>query len=330
MSFGDPRFLWLALLALPELLLAWRRTAKLRPSLETLVGPRERSRAAARFSSLSLVAAVSSALFVCMAALALAAPAWGREGRATERSGLEVALVLDVSRSMESRDGSPTRLDEAKGLLRSLFRELPSLRAGGEGVSFSLVAAKGDAVLLAPMTEDLEAIDLALDYARPETMTAKGTDLGRGIDAGLDSFSVQGSANRLLVLLSDGGDLAGRARAAAERARKSKVRFAAVGLGGNTPAFVPDALDESGRPATSALDAAALRSLAAVAGGRYLEGAESSTLGALASEIGSARVSGSRIEYEAEDRSGLFAALALAFLVGAAAAGTAATRGGRR
>jgi Ca-activated chloride channel family protein len=251
---------------------------------------------------------------------------------AQERSGLELAFVLDVSRSMEARDGAPTRLESAKGMIRALVRS--SLAASREGsLSFSLVAAKGDAVLLAPMTEDAEAIDVGLDYANPDTLSAKGTDLGRGIAAALSSFSSAGGSGRLLVLLSDGGELSGSAKAEAAKAKLAQARFIAVGLGGAEPVPVPGvdgpALDEKGLPARSALDAALLRSAAAEAGGRYLDGSDPSAPAALAAEVAAARQGGVRIEYERVDRTGLFAFLSLAFLLSAMGAEAFASRGGK-
>jgi hypothetical protein len=189
------------------------------------------------------------------------------------------------------------------------------------------------------MTEDIEAIDDALEYAGPDTLTAKGTDLGRGISAGLSSFGSAGAGTRILILLSDGGELSRSARAAAEEVKRAKTRFIAVGFGGSEAVLVPGAsepggfsrpaLDAKGLPARSALDSGLLRSLAAAAEGRYLEGAEASTIGALASEVAGARLGGTRIEYEALDRTGLFAALALGFLLAAILAEMLASKGRR-
>jgi Ca-activated chloride channel family protein len=333
MSFTRPEFLWLTLLALPEFLLALSRARRLGVSIEYLTGPRRRGRAASIFSAVSFCGALAVALFVASTAVALAGPSWGRTGRAAERSGLELSFVLDVSRSMEVRDGSPTRLDSAKGIIRSLLRSLPSTSVADRAVSFSLVAAKGDAVLLVPMTEDGETIDVALDYTGPDTLTAAGTNLERGIAEGLASFPSVGSGSRILVLFSDGGELAGRAREAAEGAKSAKARLIVVGLGGGEAAIVPGlagpALDAKGQPARSSLDAPFLRSLAAAAEGRYIDGSDPSVIGTLAAEIAGARAGGARIEYEAVDRTGLFAALSLVFLLGAILADLFAPRGGQ-
>lgn len=339
MSFDRPEFLWVALLIAPELLIAHRRAAGLRASVEYLSSPRRRGRASSIFSSATFFGGLAAALFLAFVALALAGPSWGRKGYAAERSGLEVSFVVDVSRSMEVRDGSPTRLDSARGMIRSLLRSIPHSGATDPGISFSLVAVKGEAVLLVPMTEDTEAVDIALDYANPDTLTAKGTNLERGIVEGLASFPSAGSGSRIIILFSDGGELAGQARAAAESVKRSKARLLVVGLGGNEAALVPGGssgaggplgavLDEKGQPARSALEASFLRSVSAAAEGRYLDGSDPSALGALASEIAGAKAGGTRVEYESVDRTGLFAGLSLAFLAAAILAELFSTRGG--
>ncbi|HOX32885.1 MAG TPA: VWA domain-containing protein [Spirochaetales bacterium] len=333
MSLARPELLWLALLALPELLALARRGRGRFPSLLSLAGPRQGTRVLARSAAAAFYSSLAFVLFLASASLALAGPSWGRRGSAQERSGFELAFVLDVSRSMEVEDGAPTRLEAAKGLLRSLLRSAASA-SGREGLNaFSLVAAKGEAVLLVPMTEDLEALELGLDYANPDTLTAAGTDLGRGIAAGLGSFSSSSGAGRLLIVLSDGGELSGSARAEAAKARLAKARFIALGFGGSEPKPVPGAegpaLDEKGLPARSALDAAFLKSVAAEAGGRYLDGSDPGTPAALAAEISEAGRGGMRLEYEVQDRSGLFAFLALAFLALAILAEALLARGGR-
>jgi Ca-activated chloride channel family protein len=341
MSFARPELLWLALLALPELALGLSRAPAFRASVEALAGPRRRERAGRRFLALSVAGTACGALFVAAAALAMAGPSWGERGTVAERRGLEAAIVLDVSRSMEAADLAPSRLEAAKGLVRSLLRS-PAAASGSpngglraaEGSSFSLVAAKGASILLAPMTEDFLSFEDALDYANPDATTAAGTNLESGIRTALASFSGSGAQGRALFLFSDGGELSGQARRAAEEAGAAHVRLVVVGMGGNDPALVPGAdgapLAGPKGPVRSARDEARLRALAAVAGGRYIDGSDAGASGELASELASSRGGGTRIEYERVDRRGLLALFALAFLAAALVCDLLAPKGARR
>jgi Ca-activated chloride channel homolog len=335
MSFARPELLWLALLALPELALGLARAPAFRASLEALSGPRRRARAGRAFAAASFVGSSAGALFVLSAVIALAGPSWGLRGAAVPRSGLEAALVLDVSRSMYAKDAaSPgaaasarvTRLEAAKALASGLIGA-----SGGE--SFSLVAAKGGSVLLAPMTEDAYALGDALGYADAAAITSPGTDLEGGLRCALSSFSAAGARNRIVFLFSDGGELSGSARRACDAVAAAGARLVVVGLGGDSPALVPGLdgkpLQGAKGPVRSARDAKRLQSLASQAGGAYVDASEPGAAAVLADELSRARGRGLRIEYERVDREGAFALLAFAFLLIALLASMLSTRGGR-
>jgi Ca-activated chloride channel family protein len=337
MSFSRPEFLLLLLLAIPEILTAKLRTRGLRRSFELVSGPRRRKRNGLVFAISSWYALAFSILCLASLALAMAGPSWGRKRSAAERSGIELAVVLDVSRSMLAEDCSPTRLDEAKAMIRSLVaaaaerRDSPS--SDGASFAMSLVAAKGGALLLVPMTEDDEAFDSALEYADSEVMTSAGTELEAAIDAALASFTERGSGSRLMVLFTDGGELSGSARRAAARLREENLRLIAVGMGGADPLPLAGRdglpiLDRAGRPVLSALEEPALRAIAAAAEGRYLRGSDSGTAAALLSELSSASSAGTKLEYGSVDRTAFFALAAFICLLLALLTETIAQKGG--
>jgi len=328
MSLDQPLFLWLAILAPLDLLITLRRLPRLSASVRALSGPKKAGEAGGRYVAASIYGAAASFLFVIMACLTLAGPSWGSRAVTGERSGLELALVIDVSRSMMVREGAMNRLDGAREAARSFLRALP-------GASFSLVAAKGKAILLVPMAEDVEAIDSGLDYADPETLSAIGTDLAEGIRGGLASFSSSSGSNRVILLLSDGGDQGGETREAAAEAKKRGVKIMALGLGGREALPVPGPtgeplLDAQGRAVRSALQPSSLVTLAQTSGGRYLEASDPSATAALQAELTGLGKGGRRTEYQVEDRSDLFAVLALVFLLARLGASILALGGKRR
>ncbi len=251
--------------------------------------------------------------------MALARPGWGRTNQLVEREGLEIAIVVDVSRSMLAEDLpqpgpglSSSRLASALSYARFVLSKAP-------GAAFSLVAVKGDALLLVPMSDDLDALHAGLDWASPGAMTQAGTDLGSGIYTALASFSSLAGRGRLVLLLSDGGDLAGRARAAALKAREKGVRLLVVGFGGDKPVPIPLGngsflVDGKGNPVRVVQDSSLLRDVASAGGGRYVDAADASALAALSEEIAKEGKTGLRLEERSQDRTGLFADIALFFL----------------
>jgi Ca-activated chloride channel family protein len=342
MSFSRPELLFVALLAVPELLLCLRRLPKLRDSLTSLAGPRRRAAAARSYTAFSLVGAAAGALFIIAAALAMAMPSWGQRGRTAERRGLEAAIVLDVSRSMEARDmggratgaaggaNAATRLAAAKTLISGLLIDRDPLASS---TAFSLVAAKGGSVLLVPMTEDRIALADGLVYADADAISSPGTDLESGLREALRSFSPSGAQARLVLLFTDGGELTGSARRACEELAAARARLVVVGLGDTKPAAVPgpDGKPLAGEkgPVTSALRERELELLAAQAGGRYLGARSASAGSALAALLAESAGVGMRVEYERVDRSGAFALAAFFFLLVAVIASMLAPRAAR-
>ena len=72
-----------------------------------------------------------------------------------ERKGVDVMLVLDVSRSMQAEDVKPSRLARAKYQIRGLLDLLRGDRVG-------LVVFAGQAFVQCPLTTDYGAVELFL------------------------------------------------------------------------------------------------------------------------------------------------------------------------
>jgi len=284
------------------------------------MAPSERSEGKRRRLRLARLSAIAGALFIVAAAFILARPGWGTTSELVEREGLEIAIVVDVSRSMlaeylapPSPGASASRLAAALAYARLALSKAP-------GAAFSLVAIKGEGLLLVPMSDDIDALHSGLDWAGPGVMTQSGTDLGSGLDTAVASFSSLAGRGKLIILLSDGGDLAGRARAAALKVREKAVRLLVVGFGGDKPVPIPlgngsSLEDGKGKPVRVAQDSGLLRDIALAAGGRYVDAMDASALVALSEEIAKEGMGGLRIEERSQDRTGLFSGIALFILI---------------
>ena len=89
------------------------------------------------------MAAVSAGLALLI--VAAAGPRWGEYFEDVEMQGIELLVVLDVSRSMLAEDVKPSRLERAKSDIRDLLRELRGDRVG-------LIVFAGMARLEVPLT----------------------------------------------------------------------------------------------------------------------------------------------------------------------------------
>ncbi len=156
--------------------------------------------------------------------LAIAGPRLGTVLVREPSAGLDVAVVIDVSRSMLADDRGSTRLSRAKALAREAAGEL-------QGARFALVLAKGDAATILPLSDQRDWLDAAIESAASESLSARGTDLGTALVEALRALDAETATGRAVLLLTDGDDLAGKAESAARRLADSGVPLFIVGFG---------------------------------------------------------------------------------------------------
>jgi len=215
--------------------------------------------------------------------LALARPQWGIVRERVERTGVDVALVLDTSLSMSVEDVSPNRFFLGKQAMSSLMSRLA-------GDRFSLVAFEGEAYPLVPLTLDADAVSLFLETLEPGFVPTPGSNLLSGIEAGIATFVDPSRVNRVIVLVSDGEDLEDSLEAAAAAAKKAGVIIHTVGVGSAKGGPVPDTDSsgnrngyklENGEPVISRFHAENLIRLAQATGGKFTQASPNNTSGAV-------------------------------------------------
>lgn len=204
----------------------------------------------------------------CAALCLIVAAAGPRPAAATSVAtavGRDVAIVLDVSRSMTVRDVLPDRLGRARDLAAALIDGLA--RQGGQRVAVVAFAARP--ALIVPLTYDLAfartAID-NLDVAElADTRAAEspsGTRIGAGVRRAVEALEEGRPGSRAVVLLSDGDD---PVHDGEWRKGSNGVPVFAIGIGDpDLDSPVPERPD-----ALSRLRPSSLEGLAAATGGRY-------------------------------------------------------------
>ena len=276
MQFGNPSNLWW-LVAVPVVIvcLVWSCQAR-RRALERFALPplseklaTSVNRAARRWKPILLVAGIF------WAALALAQPRWGFEWREVKRKGVDLFVLLDVSKSMLTEDVRPNRLTQAKFACEDLLSKLEGDRVG-------LIAFAGTAFVQCPLTVDYEAFRLTLRDANPGVIPRGGTAIGPAIRTALKAFEAGQGRDRAIVLITDGEQTESDALAAADEAAKAGAHIYAIGVGtaagelipvreeGKTMEFLRDA---EGKVVKSRLDEETLKQLALKTQGIYIRSA---------------------------------------------------------
>ncbi len=206
---------------------------------------------------------------ILLALIAAARPQWGLREETVMQRGRDLIIALDVSRSMLAQDVHPNRLQRSKADIQDLLREL-------RGDRVALIAFRGKATLLCPLTTDYAYLEQALDDITPESAPRGETDIGDAITKALEAFESDVGAYQSIILISDGEDLAGKSAAAAESARKKSVVIFTVGLGDPQGAKIPNSarpnefITYQGQAVISKLQHGTLKSIAEITGGAYV------------------------------------------------------------
>ena len=214
--------------------------------------------------------------------LALARPQWGRHPAPLARTGRDIIVALDLSRSMKAEDVGETRLERAKQLAWQLAAVSPGDRIG-------LVVFGGAGFLQLPPTTDFGTFQLFLSAASPDQIGDPATDLSAPIKVALHTLSREGtpSGSRAIVLLSDGENSEPLAPAIFDSLRVARVPVFAVGVGTAEGARMPSDsgsevgpwfLDHIGRQVVTHLNEDDLKAIAMASDGGYARWDDSQAL----------------------------------------------------
>ncbi|MBX3732796.1 MAG: VWA domain-containing protein [Verrucomicrobiae bacterium] len=270
MKFAHPLFLYLLPVSLG--LLAWalvwarRRRERLR-TVFTGGGERPWARPNGPSGARTADVALTLAAFAFLM-LALARPLWFQPDQKNELRGVPYLIALDASRSMLATDVRPSRW---AATTNALDRFLLETRADQVG----LLTFSGVAYLNAPLTFDTLALRTMLRYLDPNVLEDPGSSLASALERAGRYFETNQVHPRLVLLISDGEDLAGNpVEAARQFSRQFRMKVCTVGVGTAAGAKVPllrggAARNSFGQEVVSRLNESNLQRLAAATGGRY-------------------------------------------------------------
>jgi Ca-activated chloride channel homolog len=146
--------------------------------------------------------------------------------------GADVVLAIDTSTSMDVTDVAPTRLRRA---LRTAQRVVEHAR----GERLGLVVFAGDAFVALPLTQDRDAVLTYLRALDSDTVSVRGSELGRALTQAGRVFDPRSSRPRTLLLLTDGEDFGAPPESQIGELRALGVRVVAVGYGTAEGGAVP-------------------------------------------------------------------------------------------
>lgn len=161
---------------------------------------------------------------VTLLIVAVARPRFGVDIEEVSARGVDLFVVLDVSRSMLAEDVKPNRLERAKSDILDLLTKLEGDRVG-------LIVFAGAAVAQVPLTTDQGFLKMMLEDIDTDSAPRGGTLIGDAIRKALDSMERRVDRDQAIVLITDGEDQDSFPQEAAKQAAERNVRIITVGLG---------------------------------------------------------------------------------------------------
>ncbi len=269
-QFQHKEFVWLfagiaILLLLFLALLQWKKKVTKRIGDENLVKALISNYSSQLFSTKFVVISVALACGI----IAVMNPGKPGESDADNRKGIDIAIALDVSKSMLAADLAPNRLERAKQFITKLMNEMPNNR-------IALILFAGKAYLQMPLTTDHGAARLYVSSASPDAVPQQGTIISDALTMSGNVFETRDKKFKTVLLISDGEDHDEEAVETAKKLSEQGVMINTVGIGSPEGATISDPAtgdvkkDEAGNTVISKLNEDLLKQIATGTNGIYI------------------------------------------------------------
>lgn len=252
-------------------LLQWKRKVKKRMGDERLVKVLTAGYSPVKFAVKFICICIAFAFGI----VAVMNPRKPGATDSTIRKGIDVAIALDVSKSMLATDLQPSRLERAKQFIGKLMTEMPNDR-------IALVLFAGKAYLQMPLTVDHGAAKMFVASAGPDAVPQQGTVIGEALTMSAKVFNPAERRYKAVILISDGEGHDEEAVKTATDLSEEGVMINTIGIGSPEGTTIPDPAtgdvkkDETGATVISKLNEQVLKDIAQQTNGVYirLEGSD--------------------------------------------------------
>jgi len=169
---------------------------------------------------------VLKCLLVVFITIALARPRFTTERREYTTYGVDIALSIDVSGSMQAVDFKPrNRMEAAKTVALDFINKRLSDR-------FAIVTFATYAYTLVPLTNDFNVLNTVVSQIKVDEYQSS-TAIGNGLAIAVARLKDSPAKSKIIILVSDGVNNAGQIDpiTAAELARTFDIKVYTVGIG---------------------------------------------------------------------------------------------------
>lgn len=198
----------------------------------------------------------------------LAGPRWDFREIPTFSKDQSLAILLDLSESMNAKDISPSRLGRAK-------QKIEDLLSMSKGVKMGLIAYAADPHMIVPMTEDKETIRHLATSLDTDLVYVQGSKLAPALEMASIMLENEPGNNKAIVMISDGGFEDASAIHTAKKIAEKGIRLYTIGVGSLEGALLKTKegkiLKKNGSPILSKLEKEKFQEISKIGEGRYFD-----------------------------------------------------------
>lgn len=205
--------------------------------------------------------------------VALLGPSFGAAKREVQSVGKDIMICVDLSKSMDAFDITPTRLEKVKYEMKRIVAAFNSDRLG-------IIIFSSEAFMQSPLTYDQNALNLFIEAMSTSLVPSAGTDFGPPLRMAMekleqDESRISQTKSKIIVLISDGEDFGDETNDIAREIESKGLKLFTLGVGTETGGSIRSGsgyrTDREGNVIVSKLNTQSLQSLADRTGGQYFE-----------------------------------------------------------
>jgi len=192
-----------------------------------------------------------------------------------EKTGLDIYVLIDTSKSMLTEDIKPNRLSRAQKIIESILDSLDGDRIG-------FIPYSSSAYIQMPLTDDYDLAKMFLEVIDTELIGGGGTNVGAAISLANASFDRATGSDRVILIFSDGEEYETNSIEALKGISDDSLRVYTIGIGTEKGGLIPVydqsgtvkveyKKDSGGEHVLSKLDSDALQKLAVLGKGKYYQ-----------------------------------------------------------
>ncbi|GLU57163.1 vWA domain-containing protein [Dyadobacter frigoris] len=228
-------------------------------------------------------------IYFALLIVSLLGPSFGEADQAIQSKGKDIYILIDLSKSMDATDVTPTRLEKVKFEINHFVQNQHSNRIG-------LIVFSNEAFVQVPLTYDAAALELFIQSLQTELLPTSGTNICGATELAYKKL-VDGNdrpgRSKMIVIFTDGENKSDCYRSLYNNIRRFGVGVyvAAVGTknGSSIPSEGKPLKDEKDNLVISKLDDDFLQTMAISTKGSYYElNNEKNEINRMISEINNA------------------------------------------